>query len=255
MDELAGPLRYIAFAAPDSPQTLSEDQLSRIGVHLLPWSSHEAYTFPHGSPSPGTLYVLNPVEPSTYLPASTFHPSVFEHKLCEATRLASSLGAEQITIRRRGGWRKDILPGLNETLMEVIPSISSSAPDSYERMENVVFSVVTHPIQMQHLPSNLLWYESEHHWKMLAEARIKFGLRHFTSHPATGKKDTSFHVRYTDDGGVTEDLIRGAKKAGLAIGSTFRPFTSTTWSVDVIFGQNPQELTINPGAGVGHTPY
>jgi len=205
-------------------------KLNQKKIDILTVSSSTAkdIEFPPGHPQNKGVYAGNPVSPRVYFPLGDFHRMMLESKFAEAVFLLMSLGANNIKTERIQGWGQGMSAGID---IETPTGEGGAAGVSSHKSTDtsVLFQATLDPNGSPKLQDDLVWYNYEPTWRMIAEGRIKYGLREF-----------SLNVSYHDDYGINAGLMTALKGAGLKIGGHFENHQSTVWRITGTFSDKSQ---------------
>jgi len=176
--------------------------------------------FPPGHPIERTLYAVNPVDHGNYLPVSTYHHMVFEHKFAEVVRLLVALGASNIVVEHEQGWAHEFASNLKAPVPEKDMTIGLTANAKTAARSKVLLEARFSTSRKPRLPDNLAWYPHEELWKNIAESRLNGELDSF-----------SLKLSYMDNSQIDTQLVAQAQDAGIEIGGAFQGHTNTSWSI------------------------
>lgn len=146
--------------------------------------------FPPGHPQERILYVRHPVDPRHYLPASSFHQRVFEHKLWEVVQILMWLGASHFQVMHVSGWADEFA-----TSITLPAGFRPGVKGKRGREARVLFEGRLEGSDPPQLAPGSLWYDSAPSWQTIAYGRLNHGLTRFT-----------MEVQYLDDFGVNPRL-------------------------------------------------
>ncbi|MEH7098165.1 hypothetical protein [Neobacillus vireti] len=192
--------------------------------------------FQVGHPLENTVYVAHPVEKDTYFPFANFHRLTFEHKWAEAINLLLHLGATEIKVVHKTGWKRDFASNMNGNFsVDGVPINSKVNFDSKQNSASGIISEFHLPNNKvtPQLPDNLVWYEHENTWKEIVRGRLKFNLDKF-----------SLQLEYKEDFNVNADFNAKVLKYGLGIGGKFEKHESTSWLLQGKFNSVPAENSV-----------
>ena len=177
--------------------------------------------FPPGHPRSMGGYVGHPLLPKVYYTPAEFHRRLFEHKLSEAVELLMCLKAKTLRVQHVCGWSKEFASRIRVSSLEV-PTASLDANVGIKTISTseILFQATLNSSGEPYVPTNLVWYEHEQTWQLVANGRIKHGLGDF-----------SLILSYEDD--YTINARFKARMAGTAFdsGGTFEDFQTTVWKI------------------------
>jgi hypothetical protein len=206
-------------------------EIRKRGVQVLTISASDSalLKFPPGHPRKKILYVGNPAAKELYYPFSEFHRLMFESKFSEAIMMLMALGADNLIVERLEGWGYELSSSLN---VPVHPKINAKAENTGSKSNDkrLLFEAKLSPIHDPHLPNNLSWFYHEPTWQMIADGRLKYGLREF-----------SLNVSYKDDYGINSKLKTEIDKSGFEIGASFQTHKETVWNIKGNFNKKIAE--------------
>jgi hypothetical protein len=203
------------------------------GLNVAEVSRSEANSlvFPPGHPRESILYVGHPAHLKIYLPMAGFHRGVFEHKFAESIRLLMYLGAQTIRVEHVRGWSHEFAAQLALPLATRIVQASAGVGKKARSSSHLLFeATLTGGPPPTELPDDLVWLPYESTWQMIAEGRIRSGL-----------KDFALTVSYEDDYGIHAGLKAKVKKSGLDVGGNFESHQKTIWRIVGAFGPAGRE--------------
>ncbi|ETI67260.1 hypothetical protein [Neobacillus vireti] len=191
--------------------------------------------FQVGHPLGNIVYVAHPVEKGTYFPLANFHRLTFEHKWAEATNLLLHLGATEIKVIHKTGWKKYFAANMNVDIpLDGVPFNSGANYQSKENSTSDIIGEFHLPENniVPGLPDDLVWFHHEETWKEIARGRLKFNLKNF-----------SIQLDYKEDFNVNADFKAKALEYGLGIGGNFEKHESTSWVLQGKFNSIPPNNT------------
>lgn len=190
------------------------------GVAIFPITHAEAeqLRFPIGHPRDRVLYVGHPVVENVYVPMADFHRFIFEHKVAEALRLITSLGAVEAEVEHVTGWRQATVGAAGASLPFTDIGLKGELGRTVGLGRHLLSRMTLVPSRDAHIPDGLVWYQHEPLWMELAHARLESGLTSF-----------QVDVRYTEDFGVNAALGAAVLKTKFDIGGNFTKHESTVW--------------------------
>lgn len=196
--------------------------LKKLGLKVVyaDLSEIEGLEFPPGHPQRDYLYMLHPTISSRYLVPAEFHHRVFEDKVAEAIRLASSLGAKKVRIHHVEGWKR----GIGASAIQSESHVSIKVAGERSTTHDLLFEAEYTEVQEASLPDDLSWYHSEPMWQELANGRLRSGLKSF-----------ALDVSYKQDFGVNAELVDAVRKAGFNLGGEVTKHEATIWRLTVEF--------------------
>lgn len=199
-----------------------------IDVFVISRSEAVPLTFPVGHPRERVVYVGHPANPACYLPMADFHRSLFEHKVAEALRLVTSLGATEVAVEHVSGWTSisDIGAGLVMPVSTTPVEVGVTVERATSKGHRVMSRMDLVPRHAPAVPDDLAWYAHEPLWREVARARLDAGLRSFR-----------IDVKYTDDFGVHASLKAAVAEVGLEVGGSFTEHQDTVWRFEGTFGE------------------
>ncbi len=207
------------------------------GLPLLPVSIQQAegLSFPPGHPREGIVYVGHPSIPNLYYTMADFHRHMFEHKLSEAVEILMSLGATSIRAEHISGWARDFASKASLPTPTPVTTVSADVSYSSTQNSNMLFSANLSGTTAASLPENLIWYNHEPTWRMIAKGRILHGLRDFC-----------LNVSYLDDFGINVSIKAALTKAGIELGGKFEGHESTVWKLSGEFNKLVRPEILEP---------
>ena len=192
------------------------------GIPIRHVGKSEAITlaFPPGHPKDTVVYIGHPAIPEIYYTIADFHRVTFQHKFTEAIRLLMYLGASQVRVEHVHGWSKEFSSRLSVPLARASASVDGHTEVEQESQVKLLYIAEFSSVHEPKLPDSLVWYQHEPTWQLIAEGRLKFGLKRF-----------SLNVVYEDDYGIHAGLRTIALKAGFDLGGNFEDHEATTWRI------------------------
>lgn len=155
------------------------------------WLQH--ISFPQGHPKEHQMYIVHPMDDSTYLPLSEFDALLTEEKRHEFFSLVRALGARKIRYRnlvrhqqaqseKNQSTRSNKLSGspmgIGGTGSTGASMNSGTLDSSNTSSESDLFVESEYaPSGPSSVPDNLKWFNQELDWQRLAEDRMQAGLR------------------------------------------------------------------------------
>ncbi|MED1201782.1 hypothetical protein [Heyndrickxia acidicola] len=190
--------------------------------------------FQVGHPLKNTVYVAHPVKEGTYFPFANFHRFTFEHKWAEVMRLLRHLGAIEIKVIHKTGWKREFAANLN--LGVPLDGIPVDSEVNYQSMGNSTSDIITEfhfpeNNKVPKLPDNLVWYHHEETWKEIADGRLNSNL-----------KDFSLELHYKEDFNVNASIRAKVQEYGLGLGGSFEKHESTTWILQGTFNSRKKHF-------------
>lgn len=188
-------------------------------------SSEEAKNFklPPGHPTnKKQVYVGHPRDSHAYYPFYDFHRAMFEHKYSELLRLVSCLGAKKIRIEHITGWGKELLFNAGGTYEG--DNASGGTKHTNKSKSSIISEFNLNNDVIPHIPTDMIWLESESLWKEFARMRMENNLL-----------DYNIQLEYTDDFGINAELEAKIKGAKIGIGGNFITYNQTVWDFKVEF--------------------
>lgn len=205
----------------EAKSRLKSSGLSLLHVGL---SETKQFRFAPGHPREGVVYVGHPIVPELYYPGALFHRLTFEHKFAEAVRLLTSLGATRMVVHSIRGWGKELATAFSVPLHSST-SVAGSAGLTEREDNRLLFEASLDGVAEPFVPSDLVWFRHEPTWEMIAESRLKGGLREFT-----------LNIAYEDDLGVHAGLEAEVAQVGFKLGGKFEKHEATVWKISGTFG-------------------
>ena len=192
------------------------------GVVHISQSEAAELRFTPGHPALGAAYVAHPRESRLYYPFSSFHRLTFDHKFAELIRLLTSLGATYIRAEHVRGWSRQVggNAGANDRQVEA----AADAGRDESRSQRVMYEAKLGGESMPRLPEDLVWFDTEDHWKAFTFSRLHHGL-----------SEMNLELDYSDDFGITGNLKLKLEGAGVALGGTYVGHEHTTWNIRAVF--------------------
>ncbi|WP_216856349.1 hypothetical protein [Acidisphaera sp. S103] len=201
------------------------------GVPVLPISREQAagLTFRLGHPLDRVVYIGHPAIPNVYHTLADFHRRVFEHKVSEAILLLMSLGATSIRAEHVSGWSHDFSAKLSLPISGTNGKGGVEVGTKDKTKDSILFTATLSGMDSPAVPDGLMWYPHEPTWQMIAQGRLKHGLRNFT-----------VSVNYSDDFGINLGVEASIANSGLDLGGKFEGHESTIWKLTGQFGSGTQ---------------
>lgn len=198
--------------------------LRRKGINVYTVTPKEAshIVFPPGHPRKNLVYVGHPASPNIYYPITEFHRLMFESKFAEAVKLLMGLGAKDLNISRMEGWGYEMSSQISLPLPQAQMDANMTVIKNTEN--SLLFTAWLQPEHEPIIPDNLMWLQHEPTWQMVADGRLKYGLKQF-----------SINVSYKDDFGVNMSLKSKIEKAGIDFGAGFQDHKATVWNITGAF--------------------
>src|SRR5215467_4224150 len=150
--------------------------LNSKGINLLLISDDEAkqLIFPIGHWRPKVIYVGHPVNPSEYFPFSDFHRALFEHKVAEALRLVTGLGAKSVVVEHVQGWGRELGVNIGVGAPNTLGAeVSASAGLQRSQGTYIMSRMTLHPSGPAKVPPGLVWLPQEPLWREVVRARLE----------------------------------------------------------------------------------
>lgn len=228
--------QHLSGKAVDAYRDSRQPKSSGQEILFVKRSAAEQIAFPIGHPRAGVVYVGHPTIPKRYYRMADFHKVIFEHKLCEGVRLLMNLGAVEILVKHESGWSRDFAAHLSVPLSSTTGNAAFQASTDAKAQAQVLFEARSSGSTNPSLPRDLMWYEHEPTWQVVAEGRLHHGLETF-----------SIDVSYTDDLGINVGLAAKAKDFGLELGGNFEAHRSTVWRIAGRFAPIPRPSETTKG--------
>jgi len=215
MIKIANPISYFAI---ETIRAYIKSNEMGIDPTILPSSLVQELELPPNHPQNKTLYAKHPVSDKQYIPMIDFHRYTFNHKFSELIRLLSHLGANYIQVIHIRGYGKEFLSDIKVDATPAGVDIKGKASNNNSKKNRSIYTSNLEGNCNPKLPDDMAWYEFEPSWNVVAENRLKFGL-----------KDFEIYLDYADDYGINTTLKTKAKKAGFKVSSEFETYTKTSW--------------------------
>jgi hypothetical protein len=187
--------------------------------------------FPRNHPIPKTIYAGHPRVPRRYFPLPDFHKALFAEKYSEAVRLLMKLGANEIKINCVSGWSKNWAASLevkSPLTSDIHLKARYNSAEGAQYIGKLEFEESKEP---PIIPSDLVWYQDEPEWKVIAEGRLKHRLRSF---------EMSFN--YHNDFGVNTGLEAKLRNLGLGLEVKCASFEHTIWTMSGTFPSSKKPI-------------
>ncbi len=143
-------------------------------------------SFPAGHPREDELYVGHPYQPSVYLPVDNYEVALFREKYMELCRLLHCLGASKVELQAADSGALTHLEEASENMsMEgtyglakgnaSYDSQSQGTTSQQHRRDLAVTQTFAPPTEVS-VPDDLVWFDHEPEWKLLAKQRLAGGI-------------------------------------------------------------------------------
>lgn len=208
----------VAHAAIKTIRAYKKSNEMGIDASVLPFSITQHLELPPNHPQKNTLYAKHPVSDKLYIPIIDFHRYTFNHKFAELIRLLSHLGATHIQVNHIRGYGKEFLTDVNVHAPSAEVGVEGKFSRQNSEKKHLIYTSNLEGNCNPELPDNMAWYKFEPSWNVVAENRLKFGL-----------KDFVINLDYTDDYGVNATLKTKAQKAGFEVTGEFETHEKTSW--------------------------
>ncbi len=197
-------------------------ETSGIKINPVPKSLKNKFVFPVNETC--DVYVGHPKNERQYFPLKDFHKFILEHKFSELINILLHLGAIDISVEYKEGWGQELSAAMSAVISETGDTLNGTAGSKSTKNNTILFNMQLEGTDSPSLAENLSWYPFEETWKLLVNARLKFGL-----------KDTSLKFTYNQDFGINANLITNLENNNINIGGNFTKHNSTVWDITVKF--------------------
>ena len=153
--------------------------------------------FPLGQPNVNSLYIANPVKPDEYVPYDNYELTLFMDKIRELKRLLRYLGATEITFTSLRGTKIEEAKKMGSSVNAEAGLLGHkvgggySSEDGQNRMSGqgikVDYIERLNSNEYPSLPDRLYWYNDEHEWQDIVEARLHLNQLHFEQSISTNQ--------------------------------------------------------------------
>jgi hypothetical protein len=153
--------------------------------------------FPLGQPNVNSLYIANPVKPDEYVPYDNYELTLFMDKIRELKRLLRYLGATEITFTSLRGTKIEEAKKMGSSVNAEAGLLGHkvgggySSEDGQNRMSGqgikVDYIERLNSNEYPSLPDGLYWYNDEHEWQDIVEARLHLNQLHFEQSISTNQ--------------------------------------------------------------------
>lgn len=196
--------------------------------HVAPWQAESLFTFEHGHPKDGGMYVVNPCRPRVYWVPATSEEKLAHEKHSAFLNICGKLGAKRISIESGAIATGSGAGGVKLRGMASQIGVSAKFKDD-EHVERGVYQEFGEPrgpivLPPQLSPDEVRWVESDSFLRQLVESRSSYSLREARYHFECGGMRTV-------DGG----LRAAVAKFGISLGGTYRTVEVSTWEFAVEF--------------------
>jgi hypothetical protein len=173
---IAGPIGAIVVSAATELYSARQKMKERgFDVITISRTASQQLQFPIGHPRDRVLYVGHPAAPTSYIPMGDFHRFLFEHKVAEAFRLLSALGANELEVEHVTGWES--LAAADFSVLVPTDEIEAGVKAGKERRtgKRILFKATLQSNKKPELPQDLIWFPNEPLWQSVAKARLGAG--------------------------------------------------------------------------------
>ena len=153
--------------------------------------------FPLGQPNVNSLYIANPVKTDEYVPYDNYELTLFMDKIRELKRLLRYLGATEITFTSLRGTKIEEAKKMGSSVNAEAGLLGHkvgggySSEDGQNRMSGqgikVDYIERLNSNEYPSLPDRLYWYNDEHEWQDIVEARLHLNQLHFEQSISTNQ--------------------------------------------------------------------
>ncbi len=185
------------------------------------------FNFPPQHPKDGIMYACCDIEPDLYVPISTFHNYMYQHKMSAFNEMCASLGAKTCRVRYAEENDIDITAKLNASnIPSQVGILDGGANSSYKNTNkeglNTYFSFPKPAKPITEYKSN--WLNGEPTWVSLQKIRLERDVDRYTA-----------EFNYIDEMGISVDIAASINKIGINIGGTFNKIIKRKFIFDVEF--------------------
>lgn len=217
VENLYGPLAWLLKAAFSSVDGAVPP--ARVAIER----AREELRFPPGHPRVGSAYVVHPHQHDRYLTTKTFHHDLFVEKRDELLSLLAALGARRVRLSHRTGFGWDggtgaSVPEPNSSSV-IRGKIEVAQRNSGDEFFELSFGAPAWPA---HVPTDLVWFEHEPTWQVIARARLEHKL-----------STLKIVLAYTESFGVDASLGAQLEELSIGVGAGFSKFEETRWELEV----------------------
>ena len=173
--------------------------------------------FPLGQPNVNSLYIANPVKPDEYVPYDNYELTLFMDKIRELKRLLRYLGATEITFTSLRGTKIEEAKKMGSSVNAEAGLLGHkvgggySSEDGQNRMSGqgikVDYIERLNSNEYPSLPDRLYWYNDEHEWQDIVEARLHLNQLHFEQSISTNQISSLDKQSQLDVNAAYENLI------------------------------------------------
>ncbi|MBP1931828.1 hypothetical protein [Ammoniphilus resinae] len=184
-------------------------------LKLITFEEARNIKFKDVKPIENMIYVINPMDPTFYHKAPTFHEEMEDHKFSEAINLLQALGATEITA----------IKVENYGTRGAVDFTAGNGEVHSDHQSRTYYHTRHNPRHKPSIPEGLVWYHNELQWKNIAEGRLRYGM-----------ESIEMEVELSNDFGINGKLIKDLGNAlKLNVSTDYKEFKKTLIKISAVF--------------------